>query len=356
MRQVLVQGQALMGTEGLFLWIAPPERIDDQAEAALDFAQGLYRGTGQYDVQHAVFAERILPGLRPVLEAAAQGEAVQNVQGYLIAPLRGMHGQVFGLLAVDALCNVGDDQLRLLDMFARQSASALSNAVLYELVQQSREEIAGAYKQLNGHYLDTISALRSLVDAKDIYTRGHSDRVSYYALRLAREIGLEEAQCERVRVAALFHDVGKVGTSELVLTKQGRLTEEEFAHIKQHPSLGARILSSIAMFKDLPTIVEAHHERVDGSGYPHGLAGESIPMEARIIAIADAFDAMTSDRHYRKSLGLDRAVEEMRKGCGKQFDEILVEAFLRVLGEGYDSICEELAWTYQNDLEGGKGA
>ncbi len=346
MARALQQAELLVRTEGLFLWIEPERVVGSATDEALDLTKGMFMGGARYDIAPDVFHENVLPGLSSLISQAIQTAGTCNSQGFLVVPLQHFDGRPFGVLVVDVLSSVNSDLTQLLEMFARQTAAALSNALLHEAVEVKNKEVTHAYQRLNASYMDTISALRMTVDAKDIYTRGHSDRVSHYAFRLAGAIGLDEARRETVRVAGLFHDVGKVGISDKTLTKNGPLTDEEFDEIRKHPQMSGRILSAVAMFKDLPHIVSAHHERYDGRGYPDGLAGEAIPLEARIIAIADAFDAMTSDRHYRRSLGAERAMEEIRKGSGFQFDPVLADAFLALLENSAESMCDELAWTY----------
>ncbi len=352
MEQAIEQALPLVGTNGMFIWADPARAESGRDDAPLDFSNGLYCGDGQYRASLEEFCASILPGLREVIDdAMIRCEAVSR-QGYLIAPLLTVEGRPFGVLVADALAKADDDLARLIELYARQTASALSNATLYAVVQDKNRAITDALTQLNSNYMEMISVLRQVVDAKDIYTRGHSDRVSYYSRELAEAVGLSAAQQERVRVAGLFHDVGKVGVSELILTKAGKLSEEEFEEIKKHPALGAKILDSMSMFKGLPGIVGAHHERLDGSGYPYGLKGDAIPIEARIITIADSFDAMTSARHYRASLGYEKAVEELQKFSGIQFDAALVDAFIGLLSTRYDRMQEDLASTYDANMGG----
>lgn len=219
------------------------------------------------------------------------------------------------------------DQTQLMEVFARQISSAISNIHLHTLLQEKNHQLDHAYSQLKNGYLEMISTMRRVVDAKDTYTRGHSDRVSYYAEQIALRLGRDPQFCERVRLAGLFHDVGKLSIPDEVLLKPGRLTEEEYEMIRRHPDNGAELLSVISQFRPILPAVRSHHERFDGLGYPDGLAGEAIPEEARIIAVADTFDAMTSDRQYRKSLGFRQAMEEMGRCKGTQLDAHLVDVF-----------------------------
>jgi putative nucleotidyltransferase with HDIG domain len=205
---------------------------------------------------------------------------------------------------------------KLLNSIANESAIYLENARLFE--------------DVHGLMMGLLHALTSAVDAKDAYTCGHSERVALLSQRLAREIHLPEPQVERIYMAGLLHDVGKIGVPESVLQKAGRLTPEEFEHMKKHPAIGARILSDIKQIEDVIPGVMHHHERYDGKGYPAGLAGRNIPLMGRIICLADCFDAMTSNRTYRRALPLEVALVEIRRCSGSQFDPSLAEAFLKI--------------------------
>jgi putative nucleotidyltransferase with HDIG domain len=179
-------------------------------------------------------------------------------------------------------------------------------------------------------FLQTIEAITFALEAKDTYTHGHSYRVAVLASNLGREMRLSEAEVERVRLSALLHDVGKIGISEAVLRKPGKLTVEEYLEIQRHPEIGARILEGVGELKDVTRCVRFHHEAWDGTGYPGVLRGRAIPLESRVIAVADTYDAMTSDRAYRKNLGHERAINEIRNYGGRQFDPEMVKAFLRL--------------------------
>lgn len=175
-----------------------------------------------------------------------------------------------------------------------------------------------------------IETLAQALDARDPYTAGHSQRVAAYAYGIAVELNLPREQAEVIRAGAQLHDIGKIGIPDAVLLKPGPLTAEEFGLIKLHPQIGRRILEKALGFESLLEIVEMHHENFDGSGYPYGLAGEKIPLEARIVRIADAYDAMTTRRSYRSAFAPDVAMEAIRVGSGREFDPIAVEAFLNV--------------------------
>jgi putative nucleotidyltransferase with HDIG domain len=182
-------------------------------------------------------------------------------------------------------------------------------------------------------YADTISSMVAALEAKDVYTKGHSLRVAEYAVLIAGSLGVPPATVERIEYAGLLHDLGKVGVSHRVLGKETSLSAAEYDEIKRHPAIGAHILSDVPYLADLVPVIAAHHERLDGSGYGQGLSGAEIPLEARILAVADAYDAMTSIRPYRGAMSHEAAMEQLLDGRGTQFDEVIVAAFERAWGE-----------------------
>jgi HD-GYP domain-containing protein (c-di-GMP phosphodiesterase class II) len=199
------------------------------------------------------------------------------------------------------------------------------------------------YDEQNQMFLGTVQALTAAIDAKDRYTRGHSERVAHMSGQIAALAGLPPPQCERIRIAGLVHDVGKIGVPEAVLTKQGRLTDEEFAHIKKHPETGYRILQAVPMLGDVLPGVLHHHERYDGKGYPHGLEGSDIPLMARIISVADTFDAMSSDRSYRKRLAREAVLAEIVRSAGTQLDPRLAHIAAAMDFSEYDAMAQRHA-------------
>jgi HD-GYP domain-containing protein (c-di-GMP phosphodiesterase class II) len=203
------------------------------------------------------------------------------------------------------------------------------------------QENAALYEDLNSMFLGTLEALTSSIDAKDRYTCGHSQRVAHLTQQLARAAGLDEALVGRMRVAGLVHDVGKIGVPERVLTKPGRLNDEEFAWIRRHPEIGHRILKDIPQLADVLPGVLHHHERWDGRGYPAGLHGAGIPLVARLITLADSFDAMSSTRTYRAAMSRRDALAEIRRAAGSQFDPELAPIFARLDFSEFDRlVCE----------------
>jgi putative nucleotidyltransferase with HDIG domain len=200
-------------------------------------------------------------------------------------------------------------------------------------VRERTKQLASKHGELRAAYVQTVGALAEAVDAKDTYTRGHSERVGVYASKLAREMGFAKDFIERVYIAGLLHDVGKIGVRDAVILKPGPLDSDEYKEIQQHPEVGARILEPVEFLKDIVPCVRHHHEWFDGSsrGYPDRLAGDRIPLPSRIILVCDTVEAMTSDRPYRKALPLEMVFTEITKYSGSQFDPTCVDAFLRLL-------------------------
>jgi putative nucleotidyltransferase with HDIG domain len=191
-----------------------------------------------------------------------------------------------------------------------------------------------ALRQNQELFLETIRTLAAAIDAKDPYTRGHSERVSSYSMAIARHLGLAQDEVFRLRIASILHDVGKLGIRDGILNKPGGLSEEEFAVMRQHPDIGAQIMSSIKTLKDIIPGIRNHHETWDGKGYPDRIAGEQIPMVARIIGVADTFDAMTTNRPYQEAMTLEFVVGKMRDMSGTRFDPKVIEAFLTAVEAG----------------------
>ena len=230
-------------------------------------------------------------------------------------------------LDIQGYCEKSDN----LDQLVLLVESALKSVDQMRIINQINEELAEKNDELEQAYLDTVKILRQTVEAKDPYTRGHSDRVSALSVLLGQKLGLSENDLETLRVGGLFHDIGKIGIPDSVLTKDDRLTENEFSQIKEHPSIGAHILGNAKVFQDIIPIVKYHHERYDGHGYPSKIAGEEIPYLVRIVTVIDTFDAMTSNRSYRKALSLDTVKQEIEKCKGTQFDPLIADAFLSII-------------------------
>ncbi len=239
-------------------------------------------------------------------------------------------------LDIQGYCEKSDkfDQLLLL------VESGIKAIEQMNMIKQINEELRSTNEKLEQAYLESIQTLRYTVEAKDPYTRGHSDRVSAYSELIGKYINLSEDDLHNLKIGGLFHDIGKIGVPDSILLKTDRLTDDEYSEIKNHPSIGAHILSNASLFSNIIPIVKHHHERYDGKGYPSKLSGENIPYLARITSVADSFDAMTSRRTYRDSLPIDVVIKEIEKNKGTQFDPNISNIFLDILNNHYDQVEE----------------
>ncbi len=238
-------------------------------------------------------------------------------------PIQLAHGRrlsgeriIGGLEAVNKIGGEFDAvDLSLLETFANQAATVL--------------QIANLYRESDELFLDAIRALTAAIDAKDPYTKGHSQRVSDISVAIANELGLDAESIHRVRIGSMLHDVGKIGISDGILLKPGSLTPDEYTAMKEHPLVGERMLRGVRTLRSELAAVSEHHERLDGSGYPRGLHGEEISMIGRIVAVADAFDAMTSTRPYREAMSFDEAIRQLLS-AGDKFDSRCVQSLIHV--------------------------
>ena len=203
-------------------------------------------------------------------------------------------------------------------------------------VEKKTQELLEQHGKLRRISMQIVKALSGAIDAKDTYTNGHSTRVADYSREIARRAGLPKQLQNDIYMIGLLHDVGKIGIPDAIINKPAKLTEEEYSIIQKHPVLGAAILGNIAEFPRLSTGARWHHERYDGKGYPDGISGEDIPVEARIIAVADAYDAMSSRRSYRDVLPQEKVYAEVKKGKGTQFDPVFAEIMLTMIEEDKD--------------------
>ncbi len=227
------------------------------------------------------------------------------------------------LLGILQVCNKRSntpfsyEDLDLLNILGSQIAFVIQNTELFNNLEKA--------------YIDTLSALTNAIDAKDSYTKGHSDRVTDLSVKLAIEAGVENREVERIRLGGMLHDIGKIGIPEIILNKPGRLDDNEFEVIKSHPVLGVGILGNVEFLQNVVPIIKHHHERYDGRGYPDKLKGTEIPYLARIVSIADTFDAMTTNRPYRKALTTEESLKEIEKCKGTQFDPELADIFVNMV-------------------------
>jgi len=214
----------------------------------------------------------------------------------------------------------GSDEMEMLSTIAAQAAIAIKNATLYDEQQQT--------------YLNTIQALVSAIEASDSYTKGHSERVTRYCMEIGRRLSLSADRMQILERAAILHDIGKIGIDLSLLHKEGKLTPKDIRELQQHPTIGMHILEPIEFLHDVRVCIGQHHERYDGMGYPNRIKKDDLLLEARILSVADSFDAMTSDRPYRKALPLDSAVSELHEHAGTQFDPAIVDVFSQIIEDG----------------------
>jgi response regulator RpfG family c-di-GMP phosphodiesterase len=279
-------------------------------------------GTRFLEIVHSQFPGviKILISDRPNLEEAVYAFNNAGLDRYIAKP-----------------CDPEDIRFTVSSLL-RQSAMRKTNERLLVDLQKKNVELGEALRELReakqeveNSYLSAIQSLAVALEAKDRYTAGHSQRVSRFAMMVARGLDLSAAEIRTIGQIGLLHDIGKIGMDDKVLNKPGKLTREEFDLIKQHPVIGAQILAPVRSLESHLPGIRHHHEAWDGSGYPDGLKAEAIPMTARIVCLADSFDAMTSTRPYRPGRTLEQAVEEMRRCAGTQFDSRCVSAFVAIL-------------------------
>lgn len=239
-------------------------------------------------------------------------------------------------LEIQGYCEKSDkfDQLLLL------IESGIKSIEQMNTIKTINKQLHDKNEELERAYLDTIGILRQTVEAKDPYTRGHSDRVSEYSVLIGKKLGLDEKTLHILKIGGLFHDIGKIGIPDSILLKESKLSDEEYSQIKNHPMIGVHMLGDAAIFTDILPIVKHHHERYDGRGYPSQLVGDDIPYVARIAAVADTFDAMTSKRSYRDSLPIDVVRAEIERCSGTQFDPNIAKIFLDIMDNDFDLIRE----------------
>lgn len=262
-----------------------------------------------------------------------------------------LHGQAGTIGVIEVLNKVTgerftEDDVALLTALAGSAAVALENARLYEETARRAAELAAMVAELQRTYAGTMHALSALLDTRDASTQGHSQRVVHYTLAIARELGITDRdQLQIIQYGALLHDVGKIGVPDAVLRKPGALTPDEWTEMRKHPEIGYQMLRGIDFLQKALPIVRHHHERWDGTGYPKGLGGEAIPIEARIFAVADCFDALLSERPYKRGLPAEQAIARIVADRGTHFDPAVIDAFLRVPHEEWQRIRDMVAAT-----------
>lgn len=247
-------------------------------------------------------------------------ETIPGVRSELAIPIKS-RGKLVGILDIESkeLNAFTSHDVDFLKTVAYLAGMAIDNALMHH--------------ELEIGFIETVKALVIMIDAKDPYTRGHSERVMVYATKIAERVDLSEEEVKRVKYAALLHDIGKIGISEAILAKPAQLTQEEMDEVRLHPLLGAQMLDEIKNFQDIRFLIRSHHENVNGAGYPYGIKGDAIPLGARIIAVADTFEALISDRPYRPAFSRTQAIAILKESAGVKLDAELVEVFLKIVKE-----------------------
>ena len=286
------------------------EKIDEKGgvSSLVDFGNNLIKNvffTGISEIVNDI-----------VLDSRFQNEQTDE-QSMMCSPMK-VNQKTIGVIKVSSteMTHYNSIDLKMLNTLASQTAVAIENARLYNDLKTS--------------FIAIIDTLAETMDKRDPYTGGHTQRVKNYSMFIGRMLGLSEKQLQHLLLAAMLHDIGKIGVRDYILCKKGKLTFEEYEEMKKHAEYGAEILKHIKILDNALPGVRHHHERYDGTGYPQGLSGKEIDINARIIAVADSFDAMTTDRPYRKAMSKSNSIEELRRNAGTQFDPEVVEAFLRI--------------------------
>jgi putative nucleotidyltransferase with HDIG domain len=302
----------------LYFEVALGDREEDIKKIALNLGEGIAGWVAQNGEPLIVNA----PEEDPRFFKGVDERTEFKTRNLICAPVK-VKEKVVGVL--EAINKQGEEDfngedLSLLISLADQVAIALDNARLYQ--------------ELEEMFFQTAESLATAIEKRDPYTGGHTKRVTSYSLAIAKYLPLSLAERKCLRIASVLHDIGKIGIEDQILRKPERLSPEEFNTIKHHSDMGAEIIEHIRQLREIIPGVKYHHEQLNGSGYPHGLKGKDIPMLARIVAVADTYDAMTTDRPYRKALEKEVAVEELRKYAGTQFDKEVVEAFIQAYQRG----------------------
>lgn len=329
LEEILKQILPLVGSADAFILVDEmPGAGGVDAEDEIGWGKSIFCGIGKFQGSVDTFAKADHELMEAVGLARTDCRRVNAPDG-VVLPLSDESGRSLGVIYVQG--QVDDYGIKLLEIYTHQAASSISNAFLHSLVNIKNEELNETYAELKTRYMDTVEVLRLAVDAKDEYTRGHSDRTAALCVEIGRACGFNDDDLEKLRIAGLFHDIGKIGTADDILLKTESLDDAEYEEIKRHPVKGAMILSAVSMFEEIVPCVRHHHEHFDGTGYPDGLAGDQIELSARIVAVADALDAMTSDRQYRSHFSFEEAQRRLRESTGTQFDPFVVDRLLELI-------------------------
>lgn len=337
---VLPTLKPLLQADGLVLVAAEQQATGGEESAACVGLPTVWAGARcikPRDCQRLVERYRTECEAQPVIknhfDGTAEALSLPGVNSFIVTPIVNGSNFIGWLLALNRKNerNVNTEELPWqvsYREFGTHEATLMSSSAAILATHARNVELFREREEL---LVSMVRALVSAIEAKDEYTRGHSERVALYGKRIAEELGLGEDYCERLYLTGLLHDVGKIGVRDAVLRKPGPLTDDEFEEIKQHPDKGWSILQALEQLSYVLPGVLHHHETVNGRGYPDGLAGNQIPLDGRILAVADAFDAMTSDRPYRTGMPLAMAEAILKDGAGKQWDPEMIEAFFRAM-------------------------
>jgi putative nucleotidyltransferase with HDIG domain len=280
------------------------------------------------------------------------GGALSRLGARIASPLVA-RGQLMGIIFLSEKFNreaFSEDDLQIIGAISRHIAMALQNRSLLVSLKRKAEENQRLYRQVHQLFQDIVRAFAAAIDLKDPYTRGHSERVARYSEAIAREMGISGPQLEYISVAGYLHDIGKILVDRSIINNPLPLSEPEHMTLRSHVTAGYEILSAISdPWKQIAYMTKCHHERFDGSGYPQGLSGDQIPLGSRIVTLADSFDAMITNRAYRRRLPLERALEEIKLNAGRQFDPKVVAAFSRALAREVNGQTKERILTMALD-------
>jgi putative nucleotidyltransferase with HDIG domain len=262
------------------------------------------------------------------------GELFKRLRAHATVPMVA-RGDLVGLVFLSEKFSrepYSEEDIEIVNVISRHIGMAFYNHRLLVSLKRKAEENQRLYRETRRIYRDTVRAFGAAIDLKDAYTSGHSDRVAKYSEAIAREMGLSGQELERIGVAGYLHDIGKITVDRTIINNPRPLTEREFTELNKHVTTGYEILSRISHpWGEIAYMTKCHHEKVDGTGYPQGLRGDEIPLGSKIVTLADSFDAMMTDRPYRARLSIDRALSDLRRNTGTQFDRKVVAAFCRLL-------------------------